>query len=1072
MVVGSNAYTELGASSNLSYNTNNRTLTVPATTITNTTAAVSSTTGALRVAGGVGIGGNLYVGGEIVASKLTIELTTVTTTLIVTDDIIQTLNETQSVSSTTGALIVAGGAGIRKNLYVGGTIFGNLDGFVTDANTATNIRNGTIGQVPFQQAPGLTNFFGPGTAGQLLISQGVSATGPVFVNTGSIYVGRAALADDLTGGLVGSLPYQNGVNSTVFLNLGTEGNILLAGASAPRWGTLAEIVAGEATTATHIKFGTVNQIPYQTAVGRTSFFGPGTAGQLLVSNGISAGGPVFTTTSSIYVGRAALADDLVGGTTGALPYQTGTNDTVFLSLGTLGNVLTAGALGPIWSSLDSISAGEATTATHIKFGTAGQVPYQTAPGRTGFFGPGTTGQVMMSGGTSGPFYLNTSSLYVGRARYADELIGGTVGALPYQSAVNDTSFLALGTTGHILVARAGGPVWESADGLSAGNANTSSNIALGTVNQVPYQTAPGTTNFFGPGTAGQLLVSNGTNLGGPVFTNTSSIYVGRAALADDLVGGTAGSLPYQNAADSTIFLALGSNGTVLTAGATGPEWTALSGLSAGTTANIGGGTANQIPYQTAPGATNFFGPGTAGQLLVSNGTTAGGPVFTNTSTIYVGRSALADDLVGGATGSLPYQDATNNTTFLSLGTNGFVLTAGATSPVWTALSGLSAGTTSNINGGTANQIPYQTAPGATNFFGPGTAGQLLVSNGTTAGGPVFTNTGSIYVGRAALADDLVGGTVGQVPYQSATNTTDFYGPGTAGQLLVSAGAAAPVYTNTSSIYVGRAVLADDLFGGTANQILYQVGANDTGFVVAPTVAATYLQWTGSGFTWTSSTGPVGPSGPSGPPGDPFGGGTFNGKVTIRVGGVNMSVGNSSQLEISNAANGACNISFHREGAYGAHFGLNTDNWFSTLGWSAGSGYTNMRTGTLIAYGEIQATSEITAYASDKRLKTDIRPIENAVEKVKSLNGVIYKWNELAGTHGFDQTKDMSGVLAQEVEAVFPEVIRLAPFDSDIHGNSISGENYKTVQYEKIVPLLIEAIKELSLEIEELKKKIG
>jgi hypothetical protein len=746
---------------------------------------------------------------------------------------------------------------------------------------------------------------------------------------------------------------------------------------------------------------------------------------------------------------------------------------VFLSLGTLGNVLTAGATGPVWSSLDGISAGEATTATHIKFGTAGQVPYQTAPGRTSFFGPGITGQVMISGGTSGPFYLNTSSLYVGRARYANELIGGTIGALPYQSDVNDTSFLDLGTAGNILVARVGGPVWEAPDKLSAGNANTASNLALGTVNQIPYQSSPGITNFFGPGITGQLLVSNGTASGGPVFTNTSSIFVGRAALADDLVGGTTGSLPYQNAADSTIFLALGSNGTVLTAGATGPEWTALSGLSAGTTANIGGGTANQIPYQTGPNTTNFFGPGAAGQLLVSNGTTAGGPIFTNTSSIFVGRAALADDLVGGAAGSLPYQDANNSTVFLSLGSNGFVLTAGATGPVWTALTGLSAGTTANIGGGTANQIPYQIGSGNTSFFGPGVAGQLLVSNGTTAGGPVFTSTGSIYVGRAALADDLFGGTTGQVPYQSGANVTSFYGPGTAGQLLVSAGAAAPVYTNTSSIYVGRAVLADDLFGGTANQILYQVGANDTGFVVAPTVAATYLQWSGSGFTWTSSTGPVGPSGPSGPPGDPFGGGTFTGKAIFRVAGIDMGVNNSSQIEISNAGSGACNISFHREGAFGAHFGLDTDNWFSTRGWSSGStGYTNMRTGTLSATGEVRATSEITAYYSDRRLKDNIEVITDALGKVRALSGVTYTGNQLAKQFGYDIEKRQVGVLADEVEAVLPEIIRPAPFDIDAHGNSISGENYKTVQYEKVVPLLIEAIKELSLEIEELKKKIG
>jgi len=114
---------------------------------------------------------------------------------------------------------------------------------------------------------------------------------------------------------------------------------------------------------------------------------------------------------------------------------------------------------------------------------------------------------------------------------------------------------------------------------------------------------------------------------------------------------------------------------------------------------------------------------------------------------------------------------------------------------------------------------------------------------------------------------------------------------------------------------------------------------------------------------------------------------------------------------------------------------------------------------------IYATGDVIAYASDRRLKTDVRSITGAVKKVKALNGVIYKWNDLAGTHGFDQTKDMIGVLAQEVEAVLPEIIKLAPFDDDGLGNSKSGENYKTVQYDKIVPLLIEAIKEQQVTID-------
>ena len=99
--------------------------TVTATTtllVTGSASATSTTTGALQVAGGAGIGGNLYVGGEIVAQKLTIEYTTVTTTLVQTDDIIRTYNATQSTGTTTGALQVSGGAGIGRDLYVGGAI--------------------------------------------------------------------------------------------------------------------------------------------------------------------------------------------------------------------------------------------------------------------------------------------------------------------------------------------------------------------------------------------------------------------------------------------------------------------------------------------------------------------------------------------------------------------------------------------------------------------------------------------------------------------------------------------------------------------------------------------------------------------------------------------------------------------------------------------------------------------------------------------------------------------------------------------------------------------------------------
>lgn len=119
-------------------------------------------------------------------------------------------------------------------------------------------------------------------------------------------------------------------------------------------------------------------------------------------------------------------------------------------------------------------------------------------------------------------------------------------------------------------------------------------------------------------------------------------------------------------------------------------------------------------------------------------------------------------------------------------------------------------------------------------------------------------------------------------------------------------------------------------------------------------------------------------------------------------------------------------------------------------------------------GAITATDNITAYYSDKRLKNILGNIDNPLEKLNKLNGVYYEENDLAKSFGYNNHNKQVGVIAQEVNEVMPEVIHLAPFDNN-DGVSKSGENYMTVAYDKLVPLLIESIKELQKQIEELKK---
>lgn len=130
---------------------------------------------------------------------------------------------------------------------------------------------------------------------------------------------------------------------------------------------------------------------------------------------------------------------------------------------------------------------------------------------------------------------------------------------------------------------------------------------------------------------------------------------------------------------------------------------------------------------------------------------------------------------------------------------------------------------------------------------------------------------------------------------------------------------------------------------------------------------------------------------------------------------------------------------------------------------------------LYSYGNIYAQGDVYAYYSDKRLKTVIGTIENAIDKVMSLSGVVYKNNDLAKSLGYDSQEEQVGVIAQQVKEVLPQVVRLAAFDIDfVDGKEVSksGENYLTVKYDKIIPLLIEAIKEQQIRIQELEKKIG
>lgn len=108
-------------------------------------------------------------------------------------------------------------------------------------------------------------------------------------------------------------------------------------------------------------------------------------------------------------------------------------------------------------------------------------------------------------------------------------------------------------------------------------------------------------------------------------------------------------------------------------------------------------------------------------------------------------------------------------------------------------------------------------------------------------------------------------------------------------------------------------------------------------------------------------------------------------------------------------------------------------------------------------GEIRATNNITAYYSDARLKTKIGDIESPLAKVRQIETMLYHANEAAVALGYDASIVEVGVSAQSVQKVQPEAVAPAPID----------DKYLTVRYERLVPLLIEAIKELDATVAKL-----
>ena len=282
-------------------------------------------------------------------------------------------------------------------------------------------------------------------------------------------------------------------------------------------------------------------------------------------------------------GGGGNADNINGGLPGNLLYQFASSDTMFVTNGTLGQVLlSAGSAMPTWNNQSALSVG---TAVSLFDGTAGAVPYQSASGVTAF-ATGTSGQVLKSNGVAAPAFVDQSTLSVGSAT---NLAGGAAGRVAYQSGVGATSFAAVGVSGQFLKSNAtAAPSWI----------DLSVDLASATV-----------TGVLAPEHGGTGVNNLGKNI-----TLGGSLTTAGGSLSLTLAGATAVTLPLSGTLVPT-------TGT----GATGTWGIGISGNAATATlatraTNIAAGLNKQIPIQTGVGTTSFVAaPTSTGQVLTASG---------------------------------------------------------------------------------------------------------------------------------------------------------------------------------------------------------------------------------------------------------------------------------------------------------------------------------------------------------------------------------------------------------------------------------------------------------------------
>ena len=937
-----------------------------------------------------------------------------------------------SYASATGNLTATysnGTGGVGATL----TNAGALAAFTTDGTTPP--LNSRI-LVPFQTSALQNGIYtlttvGDGTSIPWVLTRATDfntvGTGPnfietgaaTFVNNGSVY-GASGWVMNATGTItVGSTALtwaQTSSSSSVTVSsplVKTGSNITLGIVPATLGGT-----GLAALTQYNVLLGN--------GTGNVAFAAPGATGYPLLSTG-AASNPAF--------GQLPLAT----GVTGTLPVGNGGTGTA--TAFTSGSVVFAGSSGVysqnntklFWDNTNNrlgVNTGSPQTQLTILSNSQTVTPTAALPAGTDIYIVGANAANTRI--TQDAYGTGAYGVFTARAAR------GTAAA-PTASQADDTlaQFTArgYGTTGFSAasVAYIGMYAAENFTDTAQGSYLTLETTALGANSLTEkFRVGPsgqwgifsGTANY---GTAGQVFTSGGASAQPTWSTISATTLSGVLPVASggtNISSYTIGDILYASGATTLSKLADVATGNALISGGVGaaPSWGKI-GLTthvSGTLPIANGGTAltstpvdGQLLIGSTSGSNYALGTLTAGTgVSITNGSGSITIANTGVSSLIAGTNISVSAATGGVTVS-----TIANPTFATSVTSPLILGGTGTSSPLVIQSTSGAGTTDSITFKVGNN-------GATTAMS-------IVSGGTvTIGTLSLTNALGVGSGGTGLTSVPLNG---QIDIGNGTNfTRTTITAGTAVSVTNGAGSITIANTGVTSAVAGTGITVSAATGAVTitNSGVTSFSAGTTGLTPSTgTSGAVTLAGTlavangGTGLTSTPANGAL-----------DIGNGTNFTRTTLTAGtGVTIT-------------NGAGSISI----AIGQAVGTADNVQHNSLGvGTAASGTT----------GEIRATNAITAYYSDDRLKTRKGNIQNALAKLETLNGFNYEANEVAQALGY-KVKPEVGVSAQEVQAVMPEVVVPAPID----------EKYLTVHYERMVPLLIEAIKELSAKVKQLETK--